>query len=234
LRTAKKLLPLLLTNRKFGFKQRVEAFIHLTSYIVHPLMFTSFVLACLATLLGVDVFRVGFILTILRDSVTIGAIGAAASLPPSYLVWSLVGLLILFCTIAAWIPPLVALKTQPDPTQRIFSNIMILFFLGFGVSLSNTIEAGKALLTNKSWTFRRTPKYAIVYGKEKWSDKRYQVSLDFVSLIELVFVCLGGFSIGYSIWNSNFGILVILIPYTAAYAFVFSLTLLQSRREQEV
>ncbi len=233
LRTAKKLLPILLSNRDFGFKQRLEAFIHLTAYMVHPLMFTSFILACLATLLGVDVFRVGYILASLRGSVSIGAIAAAASFPPSYLIWSLAGLLIVLCTIAAWIPPLVALKTQPLPARRIFSSIVILFFLGFGVSLSNTIEAGKGLLTNKDWAFKRTPKYAIQYSKEKWSDKRYQVSLDIVSLFELITVCLGGISIGYSIWNSNYGILLILVPYTAAYAFVFSLTILQSRQEQE-
>jgi cellulose synthase/poly-beta-1,6-N-acetylglucosamine synthase-like glycosyltransferase len=234
LRTAKKLLPELLFKREFGIKQRLEAFIHLTGYIVHPLMFTSFILACLATLLGVDVFRIGYILSNLRDSVSTGAIGAVTSLPPSYLIWSLFGLLILLCTVAAWIPPLVALKIQPHPDRRIFSSIVVLFFLGFGVSLSNTIEAGKALLTNKNWTFERTPKYAIQYGKEKWSDKRYQVSLDFVSLVELIFICLGGISIAYSIWRSNFGILIILIPYTAAYAFVFLLTILQSREEQDV
>lgn len=233
LRTAKKILPVLLSNRNFGFKQRLEAFIHLTAYMVHPLMFTSFILACLATLLGVDVFRVGYILASLRSSVSIGTIAAAASLPPSYLIWSLAGLLIVLCTIAAWIPPLVALKTQPHPTRRIFSSIVILFFLGFGVSLNNTIEAGKGLLTNKNWAFKRTPKYAIQQSKERWRDKRYQVSLDIVSLFELITVCLGGVSIGYSIWNSNFGILLILVPYTAAYAFVFSLTILQSRQEQE-
>lgn len=233
LRTAKKLLPELLPNRQFGIKQRLEAFIHLTGYMVHPLMFTSFVLACLATLLRVDVFRIGFILSKLRDSVSTGAIGAVTSLPSSYLMWGLFGLLILLCTVAAWIPPLVALKIQPHPDRRIFSSIIVLFFLGFGVSLSNTIEAGKALLTNKNWAFERTPKYAIQYGKEKWSDKRYQVSPDFVSLVELIFVCLGGISIGYAILHSNFGILIILVPYTAAYAFVFLLTILQSREERE-
>ncbi len=122
-------------------------------------------------------------------------------------------MLIVLCTIAAWIPPIVALIATPLTGRRKISSFMILFLLGCGISLSNTIEAAKALLTNRDWTFKRTPKYAIQSGNEKWSDKRYQVSLDFVCLIELTFVCLGMSAIGYSIRNSNFGVLVILIPF---------------------
>jgi len=141
-------------------------------------------------------------------------------------------LLIVLCTIAAWIPPLMALKQQPISLWQKFFSFVILFFLGCGVSLSNTIEAGKALLTNRDWEFKRTPKYDIRYKKEKWRNKSYQVSLDLECILELVFVCLGGISIGYSIWNTNFGALLILIPFTAAYTFVFTLTILQSRQEQ--
>jgi len=112
---------------------------------------------------------------------------------------------------------------------RKISSFLILFALGCGVSLNNTIEAGKALLTRRIWAFKRTPKYAIQDGQDKWRDKRYQVSLDFVSLVELAFTCLGLLSIGFSIWYSNFGVLMILVPFTAAYAFVFSLTILQSQ-----
>jgi cellulose synthase/poly-beta-1,6-N-acetylglucosamine synthase-like glycosyltransferase len=86
LRTAKKLLPGLLPNRDFGFKQRLEAFIHLTGYLVHPMMFTSFVLACLATLLRVDVFRIVDILANLRSSAPTEVIGGTEpSLSPSFI-----------------------------------------------------------------------------------------------------------------------------------------------------
>ena len=64
---------------------------------------------------------------------------------------------------------------------------------------------------------------------EEWRDKRYQVSLDFVSFLEMVLVCLGLSAIGYAVWRSNFGVLLILVPFTAAYAFVSTLTILQSR-----
>ncbi|HSB67503.1 MAG TPA: glycosyltransferase [Anaerolineales bacterium] len=230
LRTAKKLLPALLTSRKFGFRQRLEAFIHLTGYMVHPLMFTSFFLTCLAVLLRVDIFHFDKIVTDLEMSGLFGSINAQNTLSIRYVVWTLVGLLILFCTIAAWIPPLIALKQQPISLWRKFYDFVILFFLGCGVSLSNTIEAGKALLTNRDWVFKRTPKYDVRSRKENWSNKSYQVSLDFECFLELIFVCLGGASIGYSFWTSNLGALLILVPFTAAYAFVASLTILQSRQ----
>lgn len=230
LQTAKKLLPKLLSNRKLGFTQRLEAFIHLTGYLVHPLMFSSFLLACLSALLRVDIFRIGIIVASVKSSMASGMMSAAASLSPRYFLWSLAGLMILLCTIAAWLPLMVVLRAQPLPRWRKLSSFVLLFFLGCGVSLSNTIEAGKALFTNRTWAFKRTPKYAVLYRKDNWRDKGYQVSLDIVCLVELAFICLGLSSIGYSISDSNFGVLLILIPFTVAYTFVFSLTILQSRR----
>jgi cellulose synthase/poly-beta-1,6-N-acetylglucosamine synthase-like glycosyltransferase len=231
LRTAKKLLPILMAKRDLGVKKRLEAFIHLTGYMVHPLMFTSFILACLATLLRVDSFRIGDMISQFQGGFTGETLRTAATQAPEYLVWGLVGVMILLCTVAAWIPPVVALKGQALPWWRKLSSVLILFLLGCGISLSNTIEALKALLTNRNWAFKRTPKYAIAYSKGEWRNKRYQVSLDFVCFLELVLVCLGVSAIAYAIWRSNFGVLVILVPFTAAYAFVSTLTILQSRRE---
>ncbi len=229
LRTAKKLLPSLLASQDLGVKKRLEAFIHLTSYLVHPLMFLSFLLACLATFLGVNSFRVIDIITPVREVFEGQSLSVSTSNAPQYLTWGVIGVLILLCTIAAWIPPFVALRSQPLSLSRKISSFIVLFLLGCGISLSNTIEAVKALFTNRDWAFKRTPKYALQHNQEGWRDKRYQVSLDFVAILELVLVCLGAFAIGYAVWRSNFGVLLILVPFTAAYAFVSTLTLLQSQ-----
>ena len=231
LRTAKKLLPILIADRDLGIKKRLEAFIHLTGYMVHPLMFTSFILACLATLLRVDSFRIADILSQLQGGFNSETLRATAARAPEYVTWGLVGVLILLCTVAAWIPPVVALKGQALPWSQKLLSVLILFLLGCGISLSNTIEALKALLTNRNWAFKRTPKYAIQRNEEEWRNKRYQVSLDFVCFLELVLVFLGVSAIAYALWRSNFGVLLILVPFTAAYAFVSTLTILQSRRE---
>jgi cellulose synthase/poly-beta-1,6-N-acetylglucosamine synthase-like glycosyltransferase len=58
LRTARKLLPSILWNCKLKFYQRLEAFIHLTGYLLHPMMFISFVLASFGSIFEVDTFLI--------------------------------------------------------------------------------------------------------------------------------------------------------------------------------
>jgi hypothetical protein len=195
----------------------------------HPMMFASFVLTCLATFLQVDSFRVAKIFSLAQLVANFETRNTVPSFEPHYLAWGMVGMLILICTFAAWIPPILTLRAQALPVSRKLSSFLLLFLLGCGVSLSNTIEAGKALLSNRDWVFQRTPKYAIQQDRGEWRDKRYQVQLDFVSLLELLFVCLGASAIGFAIWRSNFGVLLILVPFTAAYAYVSMLAILQSR-----
>ena len=52
-----KILPGLLKDRKLGVKRRLQAFIHLTGYMIQPLIVFSFVLGCLAALWGVNSLR---------------------------------------------------------------------------------------------------------------------------------------------------------------------------------
>ena len=82
---------------------------------------------------------------------------AVPSSAPQILLWVLIGLLILLCTIAAWIPPMIALQAQHLSVTRKISSFVVLALLGCGVSLSNTIEAGKALFTNRTWAFQQNP-----------------------------------------------------------------------------
>lgn len=224
LRTARKLLPGLVANRELGLKTRLEAFIHLTNYMVHPLMFVSFVLACLAALLRVDTFRAA------QTAPLVSQGGSTASVPQS-IVWGLLVSMVVLCTVSAWIYPVVALRAQGLKVSRNLASLLILFLLGCGISLNNTIEAGKALLTRRDWAFNRTPKYAIQDATGEWRGKAYQVPLDFVWYLEVALVCLGVVAMGYAAWRSDYGMLPILAPYTAAYAFVASLTVRQSRQE---
>ncbi len=232
LRTARKILPALLADRSLGFKKRLEAFIHLTGYLVHPLMFGSFVLACLGTLFHIYTFRIALSVSPLSPGVNAETTRATAALLFQNLPWVLLGLMIVLCTIAVWITPVAALRTQGFSASQNAANLVVLFLLGCGISLNNTIEAGKALLTNRDWAFRRTPKYAIRHSQEGWREKRYQVPLDSVCFLELACVGLGAFAIGDAVSDANYGVLVILVPYVAAYLFVALLTIRQSRRGQ--
>jgi cellulose synthase/poly-beta-1,6-N-acetylglucosamine synthase-like glycosyltransferase len=232
LRTARKVLPTILSNRKLGVKKRLEAFIHLTGYMVHPLMFVSFLLTFSATLLSVNSFRLAHVSTILQFANQPQALNIGGAFILETLTWVLLGSMILFCAVAAWVTPIASLRAQNLPVLSNLWSLVILFLLGFGISMSNTVEAGKALLTNREWTFKRTPKYAVESGKDQWRSRRYQVPLDRMALLELLLVFFGVIAMVYAVSRSNFVVLLILIPYTLAYAFVFFLTIWQSQQEQ--
>ena len=228
LRTARKLLPSILSNHKYKLYQRLEALIHLTGYLLHPMMFISFLLASLGTLFEVDTFMIhSHMLTPLG--------GAFAAYDPvtanqiHTLSWGVLDAVILISMVAAWLSPVVSLKLQKLSIWKNLPNLLVLFLLGSGISVSNTVEAIKALFTNREWEFKRTPKYANVKGKEGWRNRSYQVPLDFVFSLELASVCLGVIATTVAILHAHYTVLAILVPYTTAYIFVSLLTYLQSR-----
>ncbi len=228
LRTARKLLPSILSDPQFKPYQRLEALIHLTGYMIHPLMFISFILASLGTIFEVDTFLIhSHMLTPLGGNFADFS-QATANLIHDYS-WGALDVLIILCMVAAWISPLVSLKQQHLSIRKNLSSLGVMFLLGSGISVSNTIEAIKALLTNRSWEFKRTPKYAFVSGKEGWQNRSYQVPLDFVFLLEIASVLLGIFSSIVAILHSHYGVLAILIPYTSSYFFIAYYTFKQSR-----
>ncbi len=224
LRTARKLLPALLADRSISRKNRLQAFIHLTNYLVHPLLLASFVLACLASLLRMDRFE-PVVAPVLSPA------GGLAAAVLQNLGWFSLVALIVISTAAGWIYPIATLRAGKAGVWKNVPSLLVLFFLGCGFSLSNTIEAGKALLTRRSWAFKRTPKYALQRDGDAWQNKKYQVPLDLVSVAELALVGLGLLAMGLAAARANYGVLPVLAPYTAAFAFVFVLTVRQSRRE---
>jgi len=224
LRTARKLLPTLLADRTISRKNRLQAFIHLTNYLVHPLLLFSFILACLASLFRMDRFEPVI-------SPVLSPAGGLAIAVLQNLGWLSLVALIVLSTAAGWIYPIAALRADKASVLKNVPSLLVLFFLGCGFSLSNTIEAGKALFTRRSWAFKRTPKYALQRDGDAWQNKKYQVPLDLVSLAELALVGLGLFTMGWAAARGNYGVLAGLAPYTAAFAFVFVLTIRQSRRE---
>ena len=230
LRTARKLLPVLLRNHNLGWKQRLEAFIHLTGYMIHPLILFSFLLICSITLYGLGSSAFNYTNLLVVFSGYKGVFKVTPIVILKALVWVLLLLTIVLCTIAPWVSMVTALKLQNLSVSRNVINLITLFLLGYGVSLANTLEAGKALLTNRNWEFSRTPKYAELHSGNEWKRKEYQVSLDFVWVLELAMICLGGITIGFAAWHANLGVILFLIPYVAAYTFVFSLTIIQSRK----
>lgn len=228
LRTAKKLLPSILLNARYKLYQRIEAYIHLTGYILHPLMFISFILASLGAIFNIDTFLVHtHMLTPFGGSST--SIAPVTTQLIHDLSWGALDAMILLSMLAAWLSPMVSLMAQKLSIKKNLPNLLVLYLLGSGISVSNTIEAIKALLTNRDWEFTRTPKYASLKSSEGWKNRRYQIPLDFVFLLEVMAVCLGVIAVIFALLHGYFGVLLLLVPYTSAYIFITIYTYKQSQ-----
>jgi cellulose synthase/poly-beta-1,6-N-acetylglucosamine synthase-like glycosyltransferase len=228
LRAARKILPLVLQKREIGFRQRLQAIIHLTGYLIHPLMTISFVLACISTFLsGNNKPALQTYLLVMRNGIT----GAGFPIMIAFLqnmIWLFVVPLIVLCTIAPWVSAIVTLRVQGLSLSRNLTSLLVLYLVGFGTSLDNTLGAVKALFSDRDWEWTRTPKYADLKSQAGWRTKKYQITSNYVWLLELAFACLGACAAVYAILHSNFFALLILAPFTIAYAFVSLLTILQS------
>lgn len=228
LRNARKILPDLLKDQTIGFKQRLQAFIHLTGYIIHPLMVISFILSCLDVLLRVNIpgSNLGSALNPAAGNLVVSGILNFNAM--QNVIWVILFPLLILCTLAPWISLLSTLKLQNFPLLRNLASFLVLILLSLGISVNNLREAGKALLTNRTWEFARTPKYADLQGKREWKKKKYQVPVDIIWIAELTLVMLGVWAIGAAIRQTSYPVLLVLVPFTFSYGFVLLLSILQS------
>ena len=228
LRAARKILPQILPKREISFRKRLEAFIHLTGYLIHPLMTISFILTCITTFVNFNNQSAVQAYLVLKQH---EIMGSGPSFLVSFLqdmVWFLFIPLIILCTIAPLISAITTLRVQKLSVSHNLASLLFLFLIGFGTSLDNTIGAIKALFSDRDWEWTRTPKYADLKSQAGWRTMKYQISSNPIWLLELAFACLGAFAAIYAILHSNFFALFILVPFTIAYAFVSFQSILQS------
>jgi hypothetical protein len=145
-------------------------------------------------------------------------------------VWATLFPLIILCTLAPWVSLLSTLKVQNLSLLKNLASLLVLVLLSLGISLSNLREAVKALFTNRAWEFTRTPKYAALHNKQDWKEKKYQIPVDIIWITEFILVLLGLWATGTAIRQTNYAILLILVPFTLSYGFVMYLSVLQSRK----
>lgn len=225
LQTARKLLAAVVLNKKLDLKSRLEGFIHLTGYSVHFLMVFAFLISVLGAL-----YQVNHPLIVGSDNGIASSMLSPVYLKDAqYLIWGTLLPLNLLCTIAPWASAITAITVQKKSIWSNLSSLIVLYFIGFGISISNAREVYKALFTHEQSEFTRTPKYAELDNHHAWQSMTYQVPLDSSWVLELVFVILGFLAIGLSIMFGNYGPLLYLVPSTAAYAYVLWMIVRESR-----
>ena len=229
IQTARKVWPTVFASKKLSIRQKFEAFVHLTYYMVHPLMVASFVLALMATFLNVNVINYAVKVSVPSP----GAIfGSPLALTMSIVPWAVFTLMIVLSTLAVLYYCLEAVRAQHLGILKNVKQIVLLVIIGYGISVSNSVSALSGLLSNQTGVFLRTPKYAITSKNGTWKEKKYQLALNKVTVFEALATALGAIGLVYATILGNYGILPILAVYVLGYVLVLLLTLSQSVSKQ--
>ena len=224
LQTAKKVIPKVLSARTLSFKQKFEAVVHLTYYLVHPLMVLSFTLALVSTFMNIDVIKYTVNLTLPSASSGPQAAYVGVEIAP----WALMGALIVASTLAVLYSCIEAVRAQNLGLLHNVKEILLLVIIGYGISVSNSVSALAGLFSSKTGTFLRTPKYAIEGKGDEWRGKRYQLPVNAVTALEVLAISLGTAAIYWGFRTGNLGIIPILAAYVVCYIFVLALTVSHS------
>ncbi|MDA4125266.1 MAG: glycosyltransferase [Thaumarchaeota archaeon] len=226
LQTAKKLLGRIWRTKNLSTGQKVEAGIHLTYYLVHPLMVASFILVVVADFLSLDAIRYGVQVGVPTLSMASGS--ASITIETIQVVpWLVFSALIVLSTLSVLMYCVQAVRVQKLGLFANLRKIAFLVVLGYGMSISNSVQALNGLLSSETGTFSRTPKYAVVHTGEDWSKKKYQIPLNSTTFLEAGAVVLAIFASGWAVLTGNLGILPILFVYLTGYAFILYLTIRQ-------
>ncbi len=227
LQTARKLLGPIRKSDRLTRTQKLQAGVHLTYYLVHPLMVASFLLALAAVFLNINVIRYAINISIPTPSgggMLTGLVMMTFQVAP----WIIFSALVLLSTLAVLFYCAQAVRVQKLGFFGNLRKITVLVILGYGISISNSVHALKGLFSRQTGTFLRTPKYAVVDSTEDWRDKKYQIPMNLTTVLEAGAVGLTVLALAWAFRMGNIGILPILLVYLTGYSSVLYLTFRQT------
>jgi cellulose synthase/poly-beta-1,6-N-acetylglucosamine synthase-like glycosyltransferase len=197
IQTARKHLGSLFARPDIPVMTKIQALLHLTHYMVHPMMLLV-VLTSLPMLSTPWFFK--------------------------ELTWPLI-IFTLLC-LATFGPSTMYVFSQRllyrDWPNRI-KYLPFLMCLGTGIAVNNTGAILEALFNIKSG-FIRTPKYGINRRDDGWKEKNYSIPFTSLSLLELFMGLYSLTSLILFVLFSKYLISPFLVIYTAGFFYVFSLS----------
>jgi cellulose synthase/poly-beta-1,6-N-acetylglucosamine synthase-like glycosyltransferase len=205
IQTSMKLLPRLFKT-KLSWREKLEAWYHLTANISYPLMIVLSVLLMPAMIIR---FYQGWFQMLFIDFPLFAA--STFSIGSFYLVSQQV----LF----------------PKRWYRTLFYLPFLMSLGIGLTLTNSKAVIEALLGIQT-SFKRTPKYRVQVKGEKSKASKYRKRLGILPLFELL---IGGYfalCIWYSIANQNIFTVPFLMLFVIGYWYTGLLSIFQGRFER--
>jgi cellulose synthase/poly-beta-1,6-N-acetylglucosamine synthase-like glycosyltransferase len=176
---------------------KIQAFLHLTHYMVHPMML-------LVVLTSIPMLYSQWFFDNLSFPVLIFTLLSLATFGPSSMY-------------------LFSQKVLYRDWKTRIKFLPFLMCLGTGIAVNNTKAVLEALLNIKSG-FVRTPKYGINKKQDNWRGKNYSIPLSAVSIIEFL---LGLYSLAgllMFLLFSKYLVSPFLLIYTAGFFYVFFLS----------
>jgi cellulose synthase/poly-beta-1,6-N-acetylglucosamine synthase-like glycosyltransferase/mono/diheme cytochrome c family protein len=198
IQTARKLLPVVLKS-PLPLWTKYQAFVHLTYYVIHPLMLANVALLLPLRTAGVIEERVTLAALLVLAVTTLG--------PVTMLMYG------------QWV-------LQPDWWRRLWQLPCILV-LGVGVALS-TSQAVLGAFSGRRLEFIRTPKFGIEARVGTWRNKTYGEGAVLAGVVEMALggYCA---ILAWTFWRDGaYGIAPFLTMYAAGFLTVGWLTVTQS------
>ncbi len=199
IQTARKLLPRVVRSPASAFA-KYQAFLHMTHYLVHPLMLM--VIVATAPLLWWDWLLPG---------------------------WRHLWAPLTFLSLATFGPSSLYYYSQrelyPDWWRR-FRAMPFLMLLGTGIAVNNTKAVFEGLF-GRDQRFVRTPKYRIEKQADGWVGKEYRLPLRWTALVELGLFLYSGYGLWLAIRKGTYLIAPFITLYTMGLGYVAALGLWQ-------
>jgi cellulose synthase/poly-beta-1,6-N-acetylglucosamine synthase-like glycosyltransferase len=204
IQTAKKNLGKLFTS-DIPLLVKIQAFLHLTHYMVHPMML-------LVVLTSIPMLYTQWFFNSLHFPIMIVTLLCLATFGPSSMYVFSQRILYL------------------DWKSRI-KFLPMLMCLGTGIAVNNTRAVLEALLDVKSG-FVRTPKYGIKNQNDCWRGKCYSIPLSVTSVLEFFLGVYSLVGLLLFLMFSRYLVSPFLLIYTAGFFYVFFLSLKQAYGNQ--
>jgi len=196
IQTAKKNLGNLFKS-DISFLVKIQAFLHLTHYMVHPMML-------LVVLTSIPMLYSQWFFDSLAYPIMIFTLLCLATCGPSSMY-------------------LFSQKIFYRDWKSRIKFLPFLMCLGTGIAVNNTKAVLEAFFNIKSG-FVRTPKYGIKKKKDSWKEKHYSIPLNAISILEFF---LGAYSLTgllMFLFFSKYLVSPFLLIYTSGFFCVFFLS----------
>jgi cellulose synthase/poly-beta-1,6-N-acetylglucosamine synthase-like glycosyltransferase len=206
IQVALKLLIDILLEKKIGVDTKIQAFIHLTRHVVHPLFLIQYIVFPILLALNYKLYPVSWVpITGILIYILMG--------PATYLY--------------------MIKKIWGDRWKDKAIQYLYLIFFSGGISVNNTIAVFDAIIGGKN-EFLRTPKFGVVKKKDEWKEKAYVLPFTKTTLLEVFFGVYGCIAIFVSIFSGNPVFVPVLAIQTVGFIYIAFLSVVHSSHRNKI